>query len=124
MIKKIIAAFVLTVAFSVGVLSPVYAADCTTAKECAQIGVNSVQNPAGTTSVGELLKKISDVLLFVLGGVAVIMIIIGGIKYVTSQGETAAVTSAKNTILYSVIGLLVAIFAYAIVHFVIANFVK
>ena len=51
------------------------------------------------------------------------MIVIGGIKYTVSNGDTTAVTSAKNTILYAVIGLVVAIMAYAIVSFVITRFI-
>ena len=51
-----------------------------------------------------------------------IMIVIGGIKYTTSNGDASAVSGAKNTILYAVIGLLVAISAYAIVNFVVAKF--
>jgi hypothetical protein len=58
----------------------------------------------------------------ILGAVAVIMIVIGGIKYTISQGDSSALTSAKNTILYSVIGLVVAIFATAIIGFVSSYF--
>jgi hypothetical protein len=61
-------------------------------------------------------------LLFLLGAVAVVMIVIGGMKYTTSNGDSAAITSAKNTILYSVVGLVIAIMAYAIVNFVVAAF--
>ena len=49
------------------------------------------------------------------------MIIIGGIKYVTSNGDSSGVTSAKNTILYAVVGLVVAVMAYTIVNFVLTN---
>lgn len=67
-------------------------------------------------------KTITNVILFVLGAIAVIMIIIGGIRYVTSGGDSGSVTAAKNTILYAVIGLIVAILAYAIVNFVVKAF--
>lgn len=69
-----------------------------------------------------IFKKITDVLLFVIGAVSVIMLIIGGIRYVVSGGDSAAVTSAKNTILYAVIGIVVAILAYALVNFVVTSF--
>ena len=55
----------------------------------------------------------------VVGILAVVMIIIGGIQYTTSGGDQAAVTKAKNTILYGIVGLVIAILAYAIVNFVI-----
>ena len=75
-------------------------------------------------TLGGTVKTVTDVLLFIVGAVAVIMIIIGGIRYVTSNGDGNQVTAAKNTILYSVIGLVVALLAYAIVNFVLNQFAK
>lgn len=71
-----------------------------------------------------VFKKVTNVLLFIIGAVSVVMLIIGGIRYTVSQGDQNAVTSAKNTILYAVIGLVVAILAYAAVNFVITSFAK
>lgn len=73
-------------------------------------------------TLGATIKTVTNVLLFIIGAVAVIMIILGGIRYVTSNGESAQITAAKNTILYSVIGLVVALLAYAIVNFIIGQF--
>lgn len=84
-------------------------------------GVNAIGG-GDSASLETNLETIVNILLFILGAIAVIMIVIGGIRYVTSNGESAAITSAKNTILYSVIGLIVAIMAYAIVNFVIKAF--
>lgn len=86
---------------------------------------NSKNNPAvcGGSKTG-LLTYISNVIqvLFIAAGVvAVIMIIVGGIRYITSNGEQGHVKQAKDTILYSVIGLVIAILAYAIVRFVTGN---
>lgn len=61
---------------------------------------------------------VTNVLLFIIGAVAVIMLIIGGIRYAVSSGDQAAVTGAKNTILYAIIGIVVAFLAYAAVNFV------
>lgn len=69
-----------------------------------------------------IFKTITNVLLYIIGAISVIMLIIGGIRYTVSNGDTAAVTSAKNTILYAVIGIVVAILAYALVNFVITSF--
>ncbi len=80
-----------------------------------EIGGTGSQN---TDLVG-FIQNIVNVLLFLIGAVSVIMIVIGGLKYVLSQGDQSSITSAKNTILYSVIGLVVALLAYAIVNFVI-----
>ena len=69
-----------------------------------------------------IFKTITNVLLFVIGAVSVIMLIIGGIRYVVSGGDSSAVTGAKNTNLYAVVGIVVAILAYALVNFVIGSF--
>jgi hypothetical protein len=70
---------------------------------------------------GSVWNRILTTLTYVIGAISVLMIIIGGIRYVTSNGDQNQITSAKNTILYAVIGLVVAILAYAIVSFVIVN---
>jgi hypothetical protein len=69
-----------------------------------------------------VFKIVTNVLLFIIGAISVIMLIIGGIRYVVSGGDSAAVTSAKNTILYAVVGIVVAVLAYALVNFVITSF--
>ncbi|HEX7484230.1 MAG TPA: hypothetical protein VF281_03695 [Candidatus Saccharimonadales bacterium] len=71
---------------------------------------------------GGVFQTITNVLLFIIGAISVIMLIIGGIRYVVSGGDSSAVTSAKNTILYAVVGIVVAILAYALVNFVITSF--
>ena len=71
-----------------------------------------------------IFRIVTNVLLFVIGAVSVIMIIIGGFRYVTSQGDQTQVQSAKNTILYAVIGVVVSIAAYAIVSFVVTQFIE
>lgn len=70
-----------------------------------------------------LFQKILSLLLYAIGAVAVIMIVVGGIKYTTSNGDSNSIQSAKNTILYSVIGLVVAILGQAIILFVV-NWLK
>lgn len=84
-------------------------------------GEDQQENLFGT---GGLFQTITNVLLFVIGAISVIMLIIGGIRYVVSGGDSSAVTSAKNTILYAVIGIVVAILAYAMVNFVITSFTE
>ena len=102
---------------------PVYAQTCNgTPAECIQQGSDKV---GGDNSGGDLeggIKNVVNVMLFILGAIAVIMIIIGGIRYATSGGDASQTKSAKDTILYAVIGLVVAILAYAIVNFIIGAF--
>ena len=67
-----------------------------------------------------VFKQITNTILYIVGIVAVIMLIIGGIKYVVSGGDSKKVTDAKNTVLYAIIGLVIAFLAFAIVNFVIS----
>ena len=69
-----------------------------------------------------IFKTITNVLLFIIGAISVIMLIIGGIRYTTSNGDQQAVQNAKNTILYAVVGLVIAILAFAAINFVISSF--
>ena len=66
-------------------------------------------------------RQITNTILYIVGIIAVIMLIIGGIRYVISGGDAKKVTDAKNTVLYAIIGLVIAVFAYAIVNFVITS---
>ncbi len=71
----------------------------------------------GNTGV---FKQVTNTILYIVGIIAVIMLIIGGIRYVISGGDSKKVTDAKNTVLYAIIGLVVAFLAFAIVNFVIS----
>jgi hypothetical protein len=66
-----------------------------------------------------IFTTIVNVLLFLIGAISVIMLIYGGIRYTISGGNSANVTAAKNTILYAIIGLIVAFLAFAIVNWVL-----
>lgn len=82
-------------------------------------GADQVADLFGEAGV---FKTVTDVLLFLIGALSVVMIIIGGLRYVISGGDSSAVQSAKNTILYAIVGLIVAILAYAAIEFVISSF--
>lgn len=82
-------------------------------------GTDQTANLFGSTGI---FRTITNVLLFVLGAISVIMIIIGGLRYVISGGNSTAVTAAKNTILYAIVGVIVALLAYAIINFVLDSF--
>lgn len=75
------------------------------------------------TTVDSIVKTVINVLLFIIGIISVIMIIIGGLRYTASGGDSSAVTAAKNTILYAVVGLVIALIAFAVVNWVIDLFV-
>jgi hypothetical protein len=90
-----------------------------------QGGANSARGADQTSELfGQtgIFRTITNVLLFILGAISVIMIIIGGLRYVISGGNATAVTAAKNTILYAIVGVIVALLAYAIINFVLNSF--
>ena len=72
-------------------------------------------------SAMSLVHKIINLLIYAVGIIAVIMIVIGGLRYTVSSGDQAGVTTAKNTVMYAVIGLVVAVLSYAVVNLVITR---
>ncbi len=68
---------------------------------------------------GGIFTVVANTLIFIIGAIAVIYLIIGGLRYVTSGGDSKAVTSAKDTILYAIIGIVVAVISFALVQFVV-----
>ena len=88
--------------------------------DCSQAGV-VISNPdiCSGDELSDIIKKIVNAVIFIIGIVAVVMIILGGVNYATSQGDPQKVKKGKDTILYGIIGLVIAILAYAIVNFVI-----
>jgi len=93
----------------------------------SNLQVNSTTPPAnscdfvssGSQQFSSILSHVINVLSFLVGAVAVIMIIIGGFRYVTSGGNDTSITSAKNTILYAIIGLVIVALSQILVHFVL-----
>ena len=85
-------------------------------------GVTNVNKTAGAeTGLESQIGLIINGIIGVIGIVAVIMIILGGINYMTSQGDAAKAKKARDTILYGVIGLIVSLLAFAIVNFVLTQ---
>ncbi len=74
---------------------------------------------SGATRINNLIKIFVNIFSAIIGVIAVVMIIYGGVKYITSGGESSNVSSAKNTIVYAVIGLIVVALAQFIVQFVL-----
>lgn len=81
----------------------------------------TVDSSGATDKVNSLLKTVINIFSIVVGVVAVIMIIIGGLKYITSGGDSGNVSSAKNTIIYALVGLVVVALAQFIVRFVLGK---
>lgn len=85
-------------------------------------GAKSAQGEDQATDLVSQIQIITNTMLFVIGVVAVIMLIVGGFRYIFSGGNSQNVNAAKDTILYAVIGIVVALLAYAIVNFVLGQF--
>ncbi len=98
------------------VLCPDGKTEVTDLSECNDITAQSKDR-----SLMGTLNVIINVVIGVIGFVAVVVIILGGIQYTTSAGASDKVATAKNTILYGIIGLVIALLAFAIVNFVLAN---
>ncbi|MDB5168027.1 MAG: hypothetical protein JWO55_285 [Candidatus Saccharibacteria bacterium] len=124
--KQLLAAFALIIAVSAVVVPTGTASAINVFDKCGSGGKGGgsteVCGAAQNDNATSMAKVIINTLLYILGIIAVIMIVIGGIKYTASNGEASRVKSAKDTIMYSVVGLIVAIFAYAIVNFVVTRF--
>ncbi len=124
--KKYLVGFLASVSIVVGLTqAPLFAGASAT---------DVLDNPACTTSAGTstdfcdtknksdvwgLIKNIINVMMTIVGILAVIMIIYSGIQYTISHGDSGKITAAKNTLIYSITGLIVALLAMAIVNFVV-----
>lgn len=72
-----------------------------------------------TVSAEKGLSSILNIVFTILGLLSVIFIIIGGVKYTLSGGDSAGIKSAKETITYAIVGLIVALLAFGIVNYVL-----
>jgi len=77
--------------------------------------------PTQLIGEGGIFTQITNTALFLVGVISIVMLIWGGLRYVISGGDSKKVTDAKNTVLYAIIGLIVALLAYAIVNFVLVT---
>lgn len=82
-------------------------------------GSADCQDPQAENKVNGIVTFIINIFSIIVAIIAVIMIIIGGVKYITSGGDSNNVTSAKNTILYAIIGLVIVALAQILVKFVL-----
>jgi hypothetical protein len=82
-------------------------------------GSTGCSGPKGAKGVGDVVASIINILSLVVGILAVIFVIIGGLKFITSSGDPANVSSARNTIIYALVGLVIVALAQVIVRFVL-----
>ncbi len=114
---------------------PIFIAPLTLAEEaniekhlCAGVNLNvktdcstKINDQTATERINKLIATVINIFSLVVGVVAVIMIIVGGFKYIISGGDSTNVTGAKNTILYAIIGLIIVALSQWIVRFVLSR---
>jgi ABC-type Fe3+-siderophore transport system permease subunit len=75
----------------------------------------------GSTSVNSLISTIVNIISLIAGALAIIMIVVAGIKFITSGGDASKVSSAKSSLIYALVGIAVVALSQALVHFVLNN---
>lgn len=119
---KVLAA-VMCLAMVFAAVSPVSLPVYADAKDEAKRGADMTNSGGGSNqNLPDIITTIINVMLFIAAALAVIMIIYGGIRYITAHGDEKQVKVAKDTIVYSVTGLIIAILAYALVTFIFNTF--
>ncbi|MEI9913689.1 MAG: pilin [Candidatus Saccharibacteria bacterium] len=78
--------------------------------------ISSTTCPGGSDTIKNIAKTVVNIMSLIVGILAVIMIIVSGFKYITSGGDSNAVASAKNTLVYAIVGVFIAVIAQFIVH--------
>lgn len=132
LIKRIIlttAAFVAMIAPAGLVAIPVYAQDkadiqtnlCKGGNLDVTDGSCDVDPTDAQETVNDIIATVINIFSIVVGVTAVIMIIVGGFQYITSGGDSGKVTTAKNTILFAIVGLVIVALAQIIVNFVLSK---
>lgn len=118
----LIPSFLAVLALPVFVSGTVLAVD-EAAKNAACEGLGLVGETCDEADAGgevnNLVATIVNILSWIVGVAAVIMIIIGGFKYITSNGDSNGISSAKTTLTYAIVGLVIAVMAQLIVQFVL-----
>jgi hypothetical protein cdiviTM7_00617 len=117
-------AIMICAAFGLATLSTVSLSNNVSAQVSDGIGAATTSEMEGRKIDGDsgLVKSVVNILLWVIGILSIIMIIFSGIRYVTSAGDASKTKAAQNTLIYSVVGLIVAIMAWAIVDLVVNKF--
>jgi hypothetical protein len=100
-------------------------ADCptpdnaTTSKDQVLVGVGQTDPKCDGSGVDSIIKTIVNILSMLVGVIAVIMIVISGLKYITSGGNPEKASGAKSTLIYAMIGLAIAALTQVLIHFVL-----
>jgi hypothetical protein len=125
MVKKILLAILLAglVAVAIALPGEVWAQGPSSAQACDAIGGTWRGGECETTgtSISGIMRTVINIVSTVVGAIAVVMIVWGGFKYITAGGDSGKIASAKSTLIYAVVGLVIVALAQGIVRFVLTN---
>jgi hypothetical protein len=121
--------FLTIILVPLGIVQPAVALiNSSSSQTAACQGINVDQDSNACTADGDsasglggIIKDVLDILSIVVGVAAIIMIIIGGFRYVLSGGDSNSTSGAKNTIIFAIVGLVIAVLAQVLVQFVLAK---
>ena len=121
----IVPALLLSLTFAGAAIAPAYAANCDpagglTTATSADCSSGKGQNTNGLFDNDGIIHTIINLMLFIIGILCVVMIIYGGISYVLSAGAADKAKKARDTVVYSVVGLVIAIVAFSLVQWVVS----
>lgn len=122
--KRIFLALMISLSISVGFAAPALAAGTTSARDQVCSGVSGATGGSCASGGGDIqgvIRAVISILSVIVGIAAVIMIVVAGLKYVTSGGDSSSISSAKSTLIYAIVGLVVTAFAQFIVRFVLTE---
>jgi hypothetical protein len=106
---------------SVNLPSVVASVDSSRSQICDGAAVAGANCSSGGGAVNRVVKAVLRVLSVLAGVLAVIMLVVAGLKYITSAGDAQKVASAKSAVIYAIVGLVIVALAQTIVHFVLKN---
>ncbi|MCL2869204.1 hypothetical protein FWF48_00105 [Candidatus Saccharibacteria bacterium] len=125
MIKKIAKTILATTVAAYATLNiwvgRIFAAPTTGGVAGGALEAKGTDQPTDLFGASGIFTQVTNTLLFGVGIISVIMLIYGGFRYIISGGDSKRVTDAKNTIMYAIIGLIIAILSYAIINFIITS---
>jgi hypothetical protein len=119
--KLLLLALLLTTTLSFGVTSMASAASSAKDDVCSGVALTGSACGNGDATVTKIVKAAIQILTLIAGIAAVIMIIVAGLKFITSGGDSSAVSSAKNSLIYALVGIVVVALSQIIVHFVLGK---
>lgn len=118
--KLLLLALLLATTISFGMTSMV-AADGAKDAVCSGVALTGGACGGGDASVTKIIKAAIQILTLIAGIAAVVMIIVAGLKFITSGGDSSAVSSAKNSLVYALVGIVVVALSQFIVHFLLGK---